>query len=111
MEGLLRSECKTIERERGVYFEFDNVIKSDPAECNQEIVEKLLDASESLGFPRVSVASGATHDAAIFSNQGIKTGMIFVRNDKGSHNPNEKMEIKDFMKSVSTLNKFINDYE
>ena len=111
LEGLLRSECKTIERERGVHFEFDNVIKSDPAECNQEVVEKLLDASESLGFSRVSVASGATHDAAIFSNQGIKTGMIFVRNDKGSHNPNEKMEIKDFMKSVSTLNKFINDYE
>ena len=37
--------------------------------------------------------------------------MIFVRNDKGSHNPDERMEIKDFMKSVSTLNKFINDYE
>ena len=111
LEGLLRSECKTIEREKGVYFEFDNVIKSDPAECNQEIVKKLLDASESLGFPRVSVASGATHDAAIFSNQGIKTGMIFIRNDKGSHNPDERMEIKDFMKSVSTLNKFLNDYE
>ena len=111
LEGLLRSECKTIEREKGVCFEFDNLIKSDPAECNQEIVKKLLDASESLGFPRVSVASGATHDAAIFSNQGIKTGMIFIRNDKGSHNPDERMEIKDFMKSVSTLNKFLNDYE
>ena len=110
LERLLRSECKTIERERGVHFDFDNVIKSDPAECNQEVVEKLLDASESLGFPRVSVASGATHDAAIFSNQGVKTGMIFIRNDKGSHNPDERMEIKDFMKSVSTLNKFINEY-
>ena len=74
-------------------------------------MKKLLDASEALEFPRVSVASGATHDAAIFSNQGIKTGMIFIRNDKGSHNPDERMEIKDFMKSVSTLNKFLNDYE
>ena len=111
LESLLRSECKTIERERGVHFEFDDVIKSNPAECNQEVVKKLLDASESLGFSRVSMASGATHDAAIFSNQGVKTGMIFVRNDKGSHNPEERMEIKDFMKSVSTLNKFINDYE
>ena len=59
----------------------------------------------------MSVVSGATHDAAIFSNKGVKTGMIFVRNDKGSHNPDERMEIKDFMKSVSILNKFINDYE
>ena len=33
---------------------------------------------QSLGFSRVSVASGATHDAAIFSNKGVKTGMILL---------------------------------
>ena len=49
----LRSECKTIERERGVHFEFDNVIKSDPAECNQEVVKKLLDAAITWFFKSV----------------------------------------------------------
>ena len=110
LEGLLKSECKTIERERGVKFEFDDLIKSSPAELDQGIIKKLLDAVESLGFERASLPSGAGHDAAVFANVGIKTGMIFVRNDKGSHNPYEAMDIKDFMAGLSVLKKFIIDY-
>ena len=40
--------------------------------------------------------SGAGHDAAIFAKMGIPTGMIFVRNQHGSHNPNEAMRLDDF---------------
>ena len=36
--------------------------------------------------------------------------MIFVRNDKGSHNPYEAMDITDFMAGLSILKKFIIDY-
>ena len=107
---MLKSECKTIERERGVTFEFDDLIKSSPAELDKSIIEKLLDAGEFLGFERASLPSGAGHDAAIFANVGIKTGMIFVRNDKGSHNPYEAMDVKDFMAGLSILKKFIIDY-
>ena len=110
LEALLKSECKTIERERGVTFEFDDLIKSSPAELDKSIIEKLLDAGEFLGFERASLPSGAGHDAAIFANVGIKTGMIFVRNDKGSHNPYEAMDVKDFMAGLSILKKFIIDY-
>ena len=110
LEALLKSECKTIERERGVKFEFDDLIKSSPAELDQGIIKKLLDAGESLGFERASLPSGAGHDAAVFANVGIRTGMIFVRNDKGSHNPYEAMDIKDFMAGLSILKKFIIDY-
>ena len=110
LEALLKSECKTIERERGVKFEFDDLIKSSPAELDEVIIKNLLDAGESLGFERASLPSGAGHDAAVFANVGIKTGMIFVRNDKGSHNPYEAMDIKDFMVGLSILKKFIIDY-
>ena len=110
LEALLKSECKTIERERGVEFEFDDLIKSSPAELDEVIIKNLLDAGESLGFERASLPSGAGHDAAVFANVGIKTGMIFVRNDKGSHNPYEAMDIKDFMAGLSILKKFIIDY-
>ena len=110
LEALLKSECKTIERERGVKFEFDDLIKSSPAELDEVIIKNLLDAGESLGFERASLPSGAGHDAAVFANVGIKTGMIFVRNDKGSHNPYEAMDIKDFMAGLSILKKFIIDY-
>jgi N-carbamoyl-L-amino-acid hydrolase len=42
------------------------------------------------------MASGAGHDAAVFAKMGIPTGMIFVRNDHGSHNPDEAMTLQDF---------------
>jgi beta-ureidopropionase / N-carbamoyl-L-amino-acid hydrolase len=42
------------------------------------------------------MASGAGHDAAVFAKMGIPTGMIFVRNDYGSHNPDEAMTLEDF---------------
>lgn len=40
--------------------------------------------------------SGAGHDAAIFAKMGVPTGMIFVRNEHGSHNPDEAMTLDDF---------------
>ena len=39
---------------------------------------------------------GAGHDAATFASMGVPTGMIFLRNANGSHNPDEHMEIADF---------------
>jgi N-carbamoyl-L-amino-acid hydrolase len=40
--------------------------------------------------------SGAGHDAAVFAKVGIPTAMIFVRNERGSHNPEETMALQDF---------------
>ena len=39
---------------------------------------------------------GAGHDCATFANQGVPSAMIFFRNDHGSHNANEAMDIGDF---------------
>jgi N-carbamoyl-L-amino-acid hydrolase len=47
--------------------------------------------------------SGAGHDTSIFANAGVPTGMIFVRNDKGSHNPHESMEYDDFFLACAVL--------
>jgi beta-ureidopropionase / N-carbamoyl-L-amino-acid hydrolase len=40
--------------------------------------------------------SGAGHDAAVFAKLGIPSAMIFVRNEHGSHNPQEAMSLGDF---------------
>ena len=64
---------------------------------------RLQDISSSLGLPTEAIPSGAGHDAAVFSNAGIPTGMIFVRNENGSHNPDEAMDIDDFMKGTEIL--------
>src|SRR3989475_4139317 len=42
------------------------------------------------------MASGAGHDAAVFTKVGIPSAMIFVRNENGSHNPDEAMSLEDF---------------
>jgi beta-ureidopropionase / N-carbamoyl-L-amino-acid hydrolase len=49
------------------------------------------------------MSSGAGHDAAIFEKMGVPTGMIFVRNDHGSHNPDEAMALDDFAVATQAL--------
>jgi beta-ureidopropionase / N-carbamoyl-L-amino-acid hydrolase len=44
----------------------------------------------------LELPSGAGHDAAVFAELGIPSAMIFVRNDHGSHNPEETMTLEDF---------------
>jgi N-carbamoyl-L-amino-acid hydrolase len=47
--------------------------------------------------------SGAGHDAAVFARLGIPTGMIFVRNENGSHHPDEAMALPHFETDVRAL--------
>jgi beta-ureidopropionase / N-carbamoyl-L-amino-acid hydrolase len=49
------------------------------------------------------MASGAGHDAAVFSKVGIPSAMIFVRNEHGSHNPDEAMSLEDFAVGARVL--------
>ena len=76
-----------------------------------ESLEICSDAA-SLAAPgkRVAPASGrglnTSHffDAdAVFANAGVPSAMIFVRNEHGSHNPHEAMEIDDFVHGTNVL--------
>ena len=50
-----------------------------------------------------AMASGAGHDAAVFARAGVPSGMIFVRNEHGSHNPDEAMDLADFAVATRAL--------
>jgi len=106
---LFRSECRAVGRQRHVAFEFDDRIYTEPARMDEAIVKRLLKSSEKLGLPVEAFASGAGHDAAVFANAGIPSGMIFVRNTNGSHNPNEGMDIDDFILGVELMFGFITE--
>ena len=54
--------------------------------------------------------SGAGHDAAVFAKLGIPTAMIFVRNENGSHNPDEAMTIDDFAVATQALLDLLLDF-
>jgi beta-ureidopropionase / N-carbamoyl-L-amino-acid hydrolase len=54
--------------------------------------------------------SGAGHDAAVFAKMGIPTAMIFMRNEHGSHNPEEALEMEDFEVATQALLRLLLDF-
>lgn len=107
MRALLHQEMKTIERERKVRFEPGEELRTEPALCAPAIVEGLAAAAERLGEEPFVMPSGGGHDAAVFANAGVPTGMVFVRNRNGSHNPAEAMEIPDFLVGTAIIYDFL----
>jgi beta-ureidopropionase / N-carbamoyl-L-amino-acid hydrolase len=110
MEALLHSECETIEHDRRVSFEFDPIIRTPSALLDRSIVERFSTLIESEGLVAETIPSGAGHDAAVFANAGVPTGMLFIRNQNGSHNPREEMDMEDFLAAVRILRRFILEY-
>ncbi|MCW5684124.1 MAG: hydantoinase/carbamoylase family amidase [Pseudolabrys sp.] len=100
---LFRSECRAVADLRRVKFEFDDRIYTEPARMDEGIIARLKKYSEKLGYPTELIPSGAGHDAAVFANAGVPSGMIFVRNRNGSHNPDEAMALDDFMRGVELM--------
>ena len=43
-----------------------------------------------------SLSKSFTSTAAAFAQAGVAAGMLFIRNQNGSHNPHEAMRIEDF---------------
>jgi beta-ureidopropionase / N-carbamoyl-L-amino-acid hydrolase len=100
---LIQTECAGIAAARNVKFVFDRRVDTSPARMDDRIVSTLLDLSGNLGLPTELVPSGPGHDASVFANNGVPAGMIFVRNENGSHNPRETMALDDFMAGVELL--------
>mgnify|MGYP000262379430 CR=1 FL=1 len=103
MSALIKDEMTKISRERGVEFRLDENHETPPALMDSQLVSKLEDSMRRLGLEPTTMASGGGHDAAVFSNANVPSAMIFVRNRNGSHNPDEAMEIDDFLVGASII--------
>lgn len=55
------------------------------------------------GILAIELPSGGGHDCATFANQGVPSAMVFIRNDKGSHNPDEAMEVVDMAQALRLI--------
>lgn len=97
MRELIGQEMVQIEADRKVKFIADEEISTAPATMSKTLTTDLKKAMERIGLEPFVMSSGGGHDAAVFSNAGIPTGMVFVRNQNGSHNPDEAMAIEDFL--------------
>lgn len=60
-----------------------------------------------LGLSTMPLGSPGSHDAAAFADAGVPTAMLLLRNENGSHNPDERMEIKDLMDACQLLTDWI----
>jgi len=77
---------------------------SEPAIMDAGLLRLFDTAANNLSVPHSRMPSGAGHDAAVFAGSGVPTAMIFVRNQNGSHNPDEAMEMSDFELAVRVIN-------
>ena len=80
---------------------------SYPAILDAGLRRRLGALAQGLGLPAMELASGAGHDSAVFTEFGVPSAMIFIRNAHGSHNPEEAMELADFAAATRLLASFL----
>lgn len=92
-----------VERRRGVRFHLGAKPRAAVGVVDPTIRAALLASARELGIAAMELGSPASHDAAAFAAAGVPTGMILVRNENGSHNPQESMSIDDFLAGTSMM--------
>lgn len=97
--------AKDIEAKHGVRFQSGPLTGSEPAIMDDDLLKRFDKAAAALSIPHSQMPSGAGHDAAVFASAGIPTAMIFVRNQNGSHNPDEAMRMEDFELAMRVINR------
>jgi N-carbamoyl-L-amino-acid hydrolase len=83
---------------------------STPAVMTPAVVDRLVAAAAAAQVSTLMVPSGAGHDAATFAAAGLPTGMVFIRNRNGSHNPDEHMAIADLADGLAILVSLLLDF-
>ncbi|TGS17079.1 Zn-dependent hydrolase [Mesorhizobium sp. M2E.F.Ca.ET.209.01.1.1] len=111
IEARLRTILGEIGSKRGVTFELGPRFTWEPATMSPALIAGLDRAAAELQMRAPHVPSGAGHDAATFAGAGIPTAMLFVRNENGSHNPHEAMEIADLDQAIRLLLRFVTDFD
>jgi N-carbamoyl-L-amino-acid hydrolase len=95
-----------IEARRGVRFELGAETGSLPSPMDVALREGLARAAQVGGIAYRAIASGGGHDAAAFAQAGVPAAMLFVRNQNGSHNPQEAMRMEDFAAGCAVMTRW-----
>ncbi len=95
-----------IERRRGVRFELGEELVSAPTPMDAGVRAALAQAAGSLDIAHRAMPSGGGHDAVSFAQAGVPAGMLFVRNQNGSHNPAEAMRAEDFAAAAAVVTRW-----
>jgi N-carbamoyl-L-amino-acid hydrolase len=103
LDGKVDAIIAGVEQRRGVRFHRGAKARAAVGPVDPMIRTTLKNGAAALGLSTLDIGSPASHDAAAFAECGVPMGMIFVRNENGSHNPHEAMEIDDFLDGSAVL--------
>jgi N-carbamoyl-L-amino-acid hydrolase len=92
-----------VEQRRGVRFHRGEKPGAAVGVVDPAIAAALTAQAASMGIGTMPLGSPASHDAAAFAACGVPMGMIFVRNENGSHNPHEAMTTDDFLAGTAVM--------
>ncbi|WP_428536523.1 hydantoinase/carbamoylase family amidase [Rhodopila sp.] len=92
-----------IEQRRAVRFHLGTAARAAVGPVDPAVFGGLEAAASTQEIDVLHIGSPASHDAAAFGAAGVPMGMIFVRNENGSHNPDEAMNIEDFLDGACVL--------
>lgn len=95
-----------IETKQNVRFDLGPRTGSTPVAMDARVTDRLNAAAAACGVDAIRMPCGAGHDAAAFAAAGVPTGMLFIRNRNGSHNPDEDMAITDFGAAAEVLMRY-----
>ena len=108
-DAKLAIQIAGIEAQRpGIRFALGPQSRSIPAQLSAVLLEGLRQAALALHRRPPEMLSGGGHDAAAFAAAGWDAAMLFVRNEHGSHNPDEAMHPQDLAEAVAVLAHWLN---
>lgn len=103
LERRMLAEVQEIAARRRVTFDLGPRAGAAVGPVDPAIAAGLTAAAARLGIATMPLGSPASHDAAAFAAAGVPVAMLFVRNEHGSHNPDEAMELDDFLAACTIL--------
>lgn len=103
IETRMHEAIRRIEAQRRVIFELGQRASAAVGLVDPAIRAALTAGAERLAISSMPLGSPASHDSAAFAAAGVPVAMLFVRNEHGSHNPKEAMEMDDFMDAAAVM--------
>jgi N-carbamoyl-L-amino-acid hydrolase len=103
LEAQVDTIVAEVEQRRGVRFDRGEKPGAAVGVVDPVIAASLTAQAAGLGIATLPLGSPASHDAAAFAACGVPMGMVFVRNENGSHNPREAMTIGDFLAGAAVM--------
>jgi len=109
-ESWVQAQARIIAERRDVRIDLGPFTQAAAAPMDGRLRRGLVAAAQSRGIETLDLPSGGGHDCATFADQGIPSAMLFIRNENGSHNPAEAMDLADFGKACDVLHAWACDH-